>query len=374
MNIHPFRASVPSLDRIFNPALFFSKAKHLYPVYYKNGYFTKLNKKGLFVYRQRRQTESHVGIIAATHVQDYIQEHIIKHEETLEAKEEKMVKLFEERNGQIKPVLLTYPTVSEIDVFLKHIIETREPNQQITFRDAEHDIWYLQDEEDYNYVQSLFKDKVEKAYIADGHHRAATLTRYYRYALNRLKVLPENSPYNYLFCAFFGTNELTIADYNRVVQVGELFDKAAFFEQLKKVATVTPTFKPCKPAAKHELTFVIEEEWYRLRWKQEIIEQEDSLLKQLDVSLLNKLIFKDILHMENIRTSESIDYIGGDRGIDGILSRINSGKEKSIGFMLAPISTTDFMQIVDKEGVMPPKSTYFMPRIHNSFVNLMFDN
>jgi uncharacterized protein (DUF1015 family) len=374
VNIHPFRASVPSLERIYNPALFFSKAKHLYPVYYKNGYFSKLNKKALFVYRQRRETQSHVGIIAATHVQDYIQEHIIKHEETLEAKEEKMVKLFEERNGQIKPVLLTYPTVSEIDIFLKHIIESREPNQRIHFRDAEHDIWYLQDEADYNYVQSLFKDKVEKAYIADGHHRAATLSRYYRYALDRLKVLPENSPYNYLFCAFFGTNELTIADYNRVVQVADTFDKDTFIQALKKIATVTPTFKPCKPESKHELTFVIDEEWYRLRWSQQTIEQESSRLQQLDVSLLNKLIFNDILKMENIRSSEAIEYIGGDRGIEGVMSNISMTKEKTIGFMLAPISTTDFMQIVDKEGVMPPKSTYFMPRIHNAFVNLMFDN
>jgi len=374
VNIHPFRASVPSLDRIFNPALFFSKAKHLYPVYYKNGYFTKLNKKALFVYRQQTNENSHVGIIAATHVQDYIQEHIIKHEETLEAKEEKMVKLFEERNGQIKPVLLTYPTVAEIDVFLKHIIETREPDQHIDYRDAEHDIWFLHLEKDYNYVQQLFKDKIEKAYIADGHHRAATLSRYYRYALDRLKVLPENSPYNYLFCAFFGTNELTIADYNRVVRVKEDFDKEAFIEALKKVAHITAELEPCKPQRKHELTIVLDNQWYRLRWNLKTIKQESSRLKQLDVSLLNQQIFNNILNMENIRSSEAIEYIGGDRGIDGVLDKIKSAKGHAIGFMLAPISTTDFMQIVDKEGVMPPKSTYFVPRIHNAFVNLMFDN
>ncbi|MFK7949083.1 MAG: DUF1015 family protein [Saprospiraceae bacterium] len=374
MNIHPFRASVPSLDRIFNPALFFSKAKHLYAVYYKNGYFTKLDKKGLFVYRQRNSEMSHVGIIAATHVQDYLQERIIKHEETLEAKEEKMVRLFEERNGQIKPVLLTYPTVPEIDNFLKDIIETREPDQHIEYKEAEHDIWFLQSEKDYKYVQQLFKDKIEKAYIADGHHRAATLSRYYRYALDRLKVLPENSPYNYLFCAFFGTNELTIADYNRVVKVDEHFDKNAFIEALKTVGHLSLNDEPFKPKRKHELAIIIDNQWYRLRWTPKIIKHENSRLKQLDVSLLNKQIFNNILKMEDIRSSEAIAYIGGDKGINGVLDKMKSANSQTIGFMLAPISITDFMQIVDKEGVMPPKSTYFMPRIHNAFVNLMFDN
>lgn len=373
MNIHAFRASVPSLDRVFNSSLFFSRAKHLYPVYYKNGYFSKLESDALFVYRQRSETTSHIGIIAATHIQDYFEERIIKHEETIESKEEKMVKLFEERNGQIKPVLMAYPSVSEVSLFLKKIVDSREPNQSIDYKEAIHDIWFLDAPEDYEYLKQLFKDKIEKTYIADGHHRAATLARYYRYALDRLKVLPENSPYNYLFCAFFGTDELTIGDYNRVVKVPDDFDSDTFLEQLKIVATVSPHPQPFKPSEKHELSMLINHQWYSVRWKTEILTQATSQLKQLDVAMLNQYIFNNILKMSDIRSVDQISYIGGDKGIKGVIEKVTMTKSKTIGFMLYPISTKDFMQIVDTEGVMPPKSTYFMPRIHNAFLTLMFD-
>lgn len=373
MNIHAFRASVPSLDRIFNSSLFFSKAKHLYPVYYKNGYFSKLNSDALFVYRQRSATGSHIGIMAATHIQDYFEDRIIKHEETIESKEEKMVRLFEERNGQIKPVLMAYPTVSEISIFLKNIIETREPDQKIDYKEAEHDFWFLDKPEDYEYIKRLFKEKIGKAYIADGHHRAATLARYYKYALDRLKVLPENSPYNYLFCAFFGTDELTIGDYNRVLKVPSDFDADNFLQQLKSVADIIPISEPAKPSEKHELSMAIGKEWFQIKWKSDILEAETSRLKRLDVSLLNQYIFNDILNMNDIRSVDQVSYIGGDKGVEGVVEKIKTMDSRTLSFMLYPISTNDFMQIVDTEGVMPPKSTYFMPRIHNGFLTLMFD-
>lgn len=373
MHIHPFKASLPSLERIFNPALFFSKAKHLYPVYYKNGYFSKLEGEALFIYRQKSGEEQHIGILAATSIQDYFDERIIKHEETIEAKEEKMVRLFEERNGQIKPVLLTYPTVPEISAFLKNIIETKTPNQSIEYKEAQHDFWFLQSEEECHYLRQLFQDKVEKAYIADGHHRAATLSRYYKYALDRLGVLPENSPYNYLYGAFFGTDELTIADYNRVIKVVKDFDIENFLVQLEKIATITPRYTPFKPSAEHEIAMLIGTNWYQLKWTPETIHQDNSQIKQLDVSLLNKYVFNNILQMNDIRNEDNIAYIGGDRGIEGVVEKVEQAKGLGIGFMVYPISSANFMNIVDEEGVMPPKSTYFLPRIHNAFVSLMFD-
>ncbi|MFT6148419.1 MAG: hypothetical protein ACJAUH_001101 [Saprospiraceae bacterium] len=373
MHIHPFKASLPNLERIFNPALFFSKAKHLYPAYHQNGYFSKLENEALFIYRQKNGTECHIGILAATHIQDYFNESIIRHEETIGAKEERMLRLFDERNGQIKPVLLTYPTVPEISTFLKNIIETKTPDQSIKYKDTEHDFWFLQSEEECNYLTQLFRDKVEKAYIADGHHRAATLARYYNYTLKRLGILPKDSPYNYLYCAFFGTDELTISDYNRVVKVGRDFDVNAFLKQLETVAEITPCKEAFKPSNGHEIAILITNNWYRLKWKTETILQDDSQIKQLDVSLLNKHIFNNILQMNDIRNVDNVTYIGGDRGIQGVVEKVNQSKGIGIGFMLYPISTADFMTIVDKEGVMPPKSTYFIPRINNAFVNLMFD-
>lgn len=373
MNIHPFRASLPSLERIFNPALFFAKSKHLYPVYYKNGYFNKKDSKALFVYRQRNVISSHIGIFAATHIQDYFDEKIVKHEETIASKEERMIKLFDERNGQIKPVLLTYPTVDEVAVFLKKIVATKEPFQSIEYRNAEHEFWILEEPEEYDYLMQLFEEKVEKAYIADGHHRAATLARYYNYTKNRLGVLPENSPYNYLLSAFFSTNQLTIADYNRVVNVGEDFDKNQLLEALKPFAEVHLHFEPIKPTKKHEIVLIIDNQFYQILWKTEILEKIDSQLENLDISLLNKYILSNVLKIEDVRNDANITYIGGDKGLEGVWEKVRKENSQKIGFMLYPISTTDFIKIVDTEGVMPPKSTYFMPRIQNAFVNLMFD-
>lgn len=373
MNIHPFRASLPSLERIFNPALFFEKSKHLYSVYYKNGYFNKKEPKALFVYRQRNVISSHIGIFAATHIQDYFNGKIVKHEETIASKEERMIKLFEERNGQIKPVLLTYPTVDEVAVFLKNIVETKEPFQSIEYKNSEHDFWMLEKESDYKYLMQLFEEKVEKAYIADGHHRAATLARYSNYTLNRLEVLPENSPYNYLLSAFFSTNELTIADYNRVVQVGEGFDKDEFLEALKPFAEVHLHFEPIKPTKKHELVLIIDKQFYQITWKAEILEKVDSQLQKLDISLLNSFILKGVLKIADVRNDANIAYIGGDKGLEGVWAKVRKENSHKIGFLLYPIATEDFIKIVDTEGVMPPKSTYFMPRIQNAFVNLMFD-
>jgi uncharacterized protein (DUF1015 family) len=373
MNIHPFRASLPSLERIFNSALFFAKSKHLYPVYYKNGYFNKKEPKALFIYRQRNVISSHIGIFAATHIQDYFDEKIVKHEETIASKEERMIKLFEERNGQIKPVLLTYPTVDEVAIFLKKIVETKTPFQSVEYKNATHDFWVLEEAEDYNYLVQLFEEKVEKAYIADGHHRAATLARYYNYTLNRLKVLPENSPYNYLFSAFFSTNELTIADYNRVVNVGEDFDKHQFLEALSPFAAVHLHFEPIKPTRKHEVVLIINKQFYQIVWKPEILAPINSQLEKLDVSLLNTHILSTVLKIADVRNDTNITYIGGDKGLEGVWEKVRKENSQKIGFLLYPISTEDFITIVDTEGVMPPKSTYFMPRIQNAFVNLMFD-
>ncbi len=373
MNIHPFRASLPSLERIFNAASFFSNSKHLYPVYYKNGYFNKKASKALFIYQQRNTISSHIGIFAATHIQDYFDEKIIKHEETIAAKEERMIKLFEERNGQIKPVLLTYPTVDEVSVFLKNIISTKKPFQSIEHKDVEHDFWILDEPEEYDYLVQLFEEKVAKAYIADGHHRAATLARYYNYTKNRLGVLPENSPYNYLFSAFFSTNELTIADYNRVVTVGENFNKNEFLEALQAYADVRLQTQPTKPKQKHEVILIIDNQFYQILWKKEILETIASELKTLDISLLNKYVLSKILKIEDVRNDANITYVGGDKNLEGVWGKVRTANSSKIGFMLYPISTEDFIKIVDTEGVMPPKSTYFMPRIQNAFVNLMFD-
>lgn len=366
-SIQPFKATLPRLDRIFSSAYFFAKVKHFYTVFKKGGYFYTDKKPGIYIYRQRTAERTQIGILALTNLDDYFNGKIVKHEDTLAIKEERMMALYEERQAVIKPILLTYPKVETINTFITDYITEQEPFFENNYSAAIHTFWKVKSVKQQKKLMELFDKKVPKTYIADGHHRVKTSSNWYENLKNKGEKLDPKAYYNFFPCALFSSDQLVINDFNRIIHTLNGMTPLAFLAALSKVAIITPIKTPFKPQVQHQLVMSLGNEWFQLDWKKEVIPSSTKRSEQLDVTILNDFVLNAILGIKDIRSDSRIKYVEGTKGIEGFSQKMPKSND-SVGFLLPSISIEDFIYIADNEGVMPPKSTYFTPRMHNGFI------
>lgn len=369
--IQPFRAIIPRVDRIFSPSLFFGKVKHLYPIFRQAGYFAYQSTPALYIYQQDTLHNTHLGLIATTPVTAYLNGQIIPHEQTIASKETQMLKLFQERKSMIKPIMLTYPSVAAINQLLQQQIQDQTPSFSIRYKDAQHHFWQIINPTIQQQFCTLFKEKVTTTYIADGHHRTSTSTILYR---NQQQSPQPNKNYDHLLCALFSTQELEIQNFNRIIKKLNGLSTTDFLEKLEKVALVQPLNNAFKPTRKHTLGMLLDHRWYALKWRPSTIKQQQLLVNQLDVSILNKVVLQDILGIADIRSNNQIQYLQASKGIYGFEAKVKHARHRSVGFTLFPITTSDFINISNARQIMPPKSTFFIPRIHNGFIIYQYEN
>ncbi len=367
--IRSFKATLPRLDAIFSAPYFFSKVKHLYPLFTQENFFYTDQKPALYIYRQKDKHGTQIGLLTLSHLEDYLNGDIVRHEDTLATKERKMMRLYEERQAVIKPVLLTYPVVQSIQDFIEKYSQQHESFFELNFKAGLHTLWRIDKKKDQKFIIESFKKYVPKTYIADGHHRAKTSANWRaKYAST-----DDSAYYNFFPTALFSSDQLTIHDFNRISTTLNGMTPLAFMVALSKVADITPLSSPQKPQVQHELSMILDGEWFMIKWKKTIIPNTAALSDKLDVSILNHQVFEKILQIEDVRSDTRIKYLEGTEGIEG-MNRKMANTNNKIGFMLYPISVEDFFHIADNEGVMPPKSTYFTPRIHNGFAVFDFKN
>lgn len=364
MNIKAFQAIYPNLSLVTSNDSFFGSMKHQYPEFVKSGFFHKSARAAIYIYQIVTEHRKYTAVIASNDLQDIEDHKILKHEETLAAKEQSMMQLILQRDAMIKPVLLAYDGHTDINAFIETELQGKLPFFNLRFDETneEHILYALTDDAKIDQLQKLFKKHVPKCYIADGHHRVTTTM-----------ILSKGKHYrkegiNNLLCVYFPFEELDIYDYNRAVEIRDEISDAKLVASLSQCCKIKPLDGPAKPNKKHSFTMLLDGDWYQLKWKKKILDQYADQEVLLDAELLNNHVLDDIMHIEDIKTSMRMKYIAGTLGVRGVEKAVR-GEQRKVGFCLYPVHRDELKQVADHGLNLPPKSTWFEPRIKNGVIS-----
>jgi uncharacterized protein (DUF1015 family) len=345
----------------------YDKAKENFELFRKNGWLSPDNKELLYIYAQTMNGKTQYGLVGCAGVADYLNGIIKKHELTRKDKEEDRMKHVRITNANMEPVFFTYPAVAEIDEIVSNLVAKNLPEYDFVADDGVgHHFWVIRDAALIERLVALFK-LVPCTYVADGHHRTAAAA-----LVGNEKKLNNphhtgNEEYNYFLAVHFPDNQLSIIDYNRVVKDLNGLTIEDFFEKLKLVFTIEKQGENIyKPSALHNFSLYIEGEWYSMTAKTGTFNDADPI-GVLDVTILSRLVLDNILGIKDLRTSTRIDFIGGIRGLGELKKRVDSGEMK-VAFALYPVSMQQLINIADSGNIMPPKTTWFEPKLRSGLV------
>lgn len=346
----------------------YDKAVENYNLFKKNNWLVQDKTSKFYIYAQTMDGRTQYGIVGAASVDDYLNGIIKKHELTRPDKEEDRMIHVRINNANIEPVFFAYPAVKEIDTIVDNIVKNQKPEYDFVANDGfGHHFWVINSDETNKKLEELFAEKVPFTYVADGHHRTAAA------ALVGAEKRRENPNYtgreefNYFLAVHFPDNQLKIIDYNRVVKdlnglnSNEFLDKLA--EDFEIIEKGKQTYKPTKL---HEFSMYLDEKWYCLTAKEGTYDDTDPI-EVLDVTILSNQILGKHLDIKDLRTSKRIDFVGGIRGLEALKSRVDSG-EMQIAFALYPVSMQQLINIADTGNIMPPKTTWFEPKLRSGLV------
>ncbi len=366
--LHVDRAEIdldPSID-LHDKKVYEKARENLYSMI-KNGEFVKDEKPCLYIYRQIMNGRSQTGIVFCASIDDYLENVIKKHEFTRADKEQDRINHVDYCDANTGPIFLTYKE----DQIASEIIEAwteneskREPVYNFVAEDGiTHIVWVIDNDIIISELIDLFKE-IDSLYIADGHHRSASAVKV---GLKRREENPNytgDEEFNYFLAVAFPDNDLMVMDYNRVVKDLNGLTKDELLEKLKEkfVVSESENNESIKPSEKHTFGMYVENKWYLLKAKDGIYDPKDPI-DSLDVAILQNNVLTPILGIEDVRTSDRIDFIGGIRGIKELERRAN--KDMKIAFSMYPTEVGDIMDVADIGEVMPPKSTWFEPKLRS---------
>ena len=316
-----------------------------------------------YVYRLTWQGHVQTGIAAVASLADYGTNRIRKHELTTHAKEDDRVRQIDAIDAQTGPVMHAYPAAPEIDALIARAAHGA-PLIDVTADDGvRHQLWLVDDANTIAEITRAF-DALPAIYICDGHHRSAAAARI---AEMRGAADPANQ---YFLSVIFPHHEMTILDYNRVVRDLDGMSPAEFVEALAKTHDVAPANAQVRPRSAGEFGMYLDGRWYRLTIRPELI--PDDPIGRLPISLLTANIVQPLLGIADQRKDKRIDFIGGGRGLGELARRVDSG-EMAVAFALYPTQMDDLMAVADAGGIMPPKSTWFEPKLADGMVSHLLD-
>lgn len=330
------------------------------------------DKDYLYIYRLSTNGKSQTGLVVCTSVDEYINGTIKKHELTQEEKQLDRTNHVDYCNANTGPIFLTYKVESSIQTIIEKWIKSHNPVYCFETNDSvSQEVWIITDNNIINELIQGFK-LVKSLYIADGHHRCASAIEV---ALKRRKENPNytgDEEFNYFLSVIFPNNQLCIMEYNRVVKDLNGLSKQDFLDKLKKSFNISlsENNKPYAPNSIHNFGMYIDSKWYKLTLKDELINDTDKI-NHLDVSILQNLILEPILAIKNPRNDKRIDFVGGIKGLKELVKRVDSG-EMTVAFSMYPTSINDLIDIADANKIMPPKSTWFEPKLRSGlFIHLL---
>lgn len=323
-----------------------------------------------YVYRLTMGEQVQTGLVAAASVEAYDRDRIKKHEFTRPVKEDDRVRQIEALNAQTGPVFLVYRAHAEVDALLAKAAEGT-PEIDVTANDGvRHQLWVIGDADRVGRLDALF-DAMDSVYVADGHHRSAAASRV---AASRREANAEHNgeePYNYFLAVIFPHDQMHILDYNRVIRDLRGQSAESFLERLRLRCRVSASDERVRPQRQAQFGMYLAGQWYRLDLDPGRIPWDDPV-SRLDVSLLGNEIIEPLLGIVDPRRDERIDFVGGIRGLRALQQRVDSGGW-AVAFSLFPTGMEDLMAVADAGEVMPPKSTWFEPKLADGLVSHLLD-
>ena len=337
----------------------YDKAKTNLELFIQNGTLFKEEKPCYYIYQLVMNGKSQTGLVCVSSVEDYFNDVIKKHELTRPEKEKDRIDHMRTIHAQTGNVFIAYRDVMEINALINGWKAKNTPEYDFTAGDGiKHTVWVINRDDVINSITNLFATKVPNTYIADGHHRAAS-------AAKVSKQLPGSEDANFFLTTIFPESQLAILDYNRVVKDLNDLTTEEFIGALQDDFMLTYSPEPVKPAVLHEFGMYLGDEWYILTARKGTYRKDP--IGVLDVTILQNNVLDKILDIEDPRTDNRVDFVGGIRGLEELEKRVNSG-EMAAAFSLYPVTLEQLFAIADSGKVMPPKSTWFEPKLRDGLL------
>ena len=360
LHVDKAEIDLPAGTDIYSPEVY-EKAKSNLEKMITDGVLVQDEKPMLYVYELTMDGRSQTGLVACTSIDEYMQGIIKKHELTREDKEQDRIRHVDICNANTGPIFLAYRTVDEISEIVDNV-KKNAPVYDFTAEDGIiHRAWIIDNEETINRLVKLFKD-VPNLYIADGHHRNASAAKVGLKRRNENPNYTGDEEFNYYLAVIFPSDQLKILDYNRVVKDLNGLSEEEFIKKLSEKFEIVETEGRAKPNKAYDFGMYMDGKWYMLTAKDEI--KSKDAVNGLDVSILQDNVLIPILGIGDIRTDKRIDFVGGIRGLGELEKRVDSGEMK-VAFAMYPTSIEQLMTIADENKIMPPKSTWFEPKLRS---------
>jgi uncharacterized protein (DUF1015 family) len=345
----------------------YNKAKENFDKFKKEGWLIQDEHEHLYIYAQTMFGKTQYGIVGCASVEDYMNNVIKKHELTRPDKEEDRMKHVRVTNANMEPVFFSYPANDRIDELVDEIVQNNKPDFDFTALDGVgHDFWVIKDKEIIQEIIDIFAT-FPATYVADGHHRTAAAALVGNEKKQNNKNHNGTEEYNFFLAVHFPDNQLTIIDYNRLVKDLYGLTNSEFISKLENGFVVTEKGKLIyKPNRLHQFSMYLDGKWYSLVARTETYNDNDPI-DVLDVTILTKQVLEPILGIDDLRRSKRIDFVGGIRGLGELQKRVDSGEMK-VAFALYPVSMKQLINIADSGKIMPPKTTWFEPKLRSGLV------
>lgn len=347
----------------------YDKVVENFNMFKDKGWLVQDKEPKLYIYAQTMDGRTQYGIVGCTHVDDYFNNKIKKHELTRKDKEDDRMIHVNITDANVEPVFFAYPANKEIDQIVANIVNNEKPIYDFVAKEDGfgHHFWVINDKDTIKRIEDIFENDVPSLYVADGHHRTAAAARV---GQERRAANPNhtgNEEYNYFMAVIFPDNQLKIIDYNRVVKDLNGLSEEEFLAKLNKSFVVEKMGADIyAPKKLHEFSMYLSGAWYKMTAKEGTFNDNDPI-GVLDVTILSNLVLDEILDIKDLRTSKRIDFVGGIRGLGELKRRVDNGEMKA-AFALYAVSMDQLINIADSGNIMPPKTTWFEPKLRSGLV------
>ena len=351
----------------YDPKVYEQAARN-FKKFQDKGWLVQDEKPAYYIYAQTMNGKTQYGLVVGAFVDDYLNGTIKKHELTRKDKEEDRMKHVRVNDANIEPVFFAYPDNKVLDELINKYVKNNAPEYDfiVPIDGFGHQFWVISDANDIDIITKEFA-KMPALYIADGHHRSAAAALVGAEKANNNPNHKGDEEYNYFMAVCFQASQLTILDYNRVVKDLNGLTSAQFLEKLEKNFDVQRMGKEIyHPTGLHNFSLYLDGEWYSLTAKKGTYNDADPI-GVLDVDISSRLILDEILGIKDLRTDKRIDFVGGIRGLGELKERVDSGEMK-MALALYPVSMQQIMDIADSGKIMPPKATWFEPKLRSGLV------
>jgi len=351
----------------------YNKSLENFKKWQENGWLVQDNEPHFYIYAQTMDGRTQYGIVGCASVDDYLNGKIKKHELTRPDKEQDRMIHVRINNANIEPVFFTYPAVKEIDSIVSKIVKKEKPEYDFISEDGfGHHFWVIKNKKFNALIEKLFLEKVPYTYVADGHHRTAAAALVGKEKRDNNPKHNGTEEYNFFLAVHFPENQLRIMDYNRTVKDLNGLSDSEFIKKLNDSFIVEEKGTGIyTPNELHNFSMYLNGKWYSLSAKEGTFDNNDPI-GVLDVTILTNHILAPVLDIQDLRRSKRIDFVGGLRGLGELKKRVDSGEMK-VAFALFPVSMKQLLTIADSGNIMPPKTTWFEPKLRSGLVIHLLD-